>query len=150
MASGSQYRERLVPHWWVWVIALGFVGCLAVAYGAALGTSAGALVGATAGALTIWLLWITSPTIVVDGAFLTVAGAKLPRPCVGDVELLTRDRIRDLRGPGADARVFTALRPWSARDALLVAVTDPDDPHPAWLFSSRHPARAAEALTATM
>jgi hypothetical protein len=134
----------------VWIVAFAFVGCLAVAYGAAIGAMAGYVVLAATGALTLWLMWITSPTIQVDDKGLRVAGAQLPRGVIGAVEVVDRGRIRDLRGPGADARVFTALRPWSARDGLLVEIIDPEDPHPAWLVSSRHPARAAAALTATM
>ena len=150
MTTSRTYRERLLPTWWVWIFAFVIVGCLAVAYGAALGTTAGVLVMALAGVLTTWLLWITAPSIHIDDDVLAVAGARLPRGFVGEVEVAGRDRIRELRGPGADARVFAALRPWSARDGLLVSVTDPEDPHPCWLFSSRHPARAAAALTATM
>ena len=148
--SGNAYRERLLPKWWVWVVVLAFVGCLVIAYGAALGMTAGVVTAVVSGALTLWLLWVTAPTIQVADDVLAVGGARLPREFVGDVEVVDRERIRALRGPGSDARVFVALRPWSARDGVLVSVTDPADPHPAWLFSSRHPARAAAALTATM
>jgi hypothetical protein len=134
----------------VWLVAFSFVGCLAVAYGAALGTAAGILTLVIAGGLTLWLLWITAPVVSVEPAFVTVAGARLPREFVGEVEVVDRDRIRELQGPGADARLFVALRPWSASDGVLLSVTDPEDPHPAWLFSSRHPGRAVAALTATM
>jgi hypothetical protein len=150
MSAQDRYRERLLPKWWVWIVALGFVGSLAIAYGAALGTVAGLVVMSLAGGLAVWLLWITAPVVEIDTKELVVGGARLPRRFVGDVEVVDRSRIRELGGPGADARVFTALRPWSARDGLLVRVTDSEDPHPAWLFSSRHPARAAEALAATM
>jgi hypothetical protein len=46
--------------------------------------------------------------------------------------------------------MFVALRPWSAPAGVLVRLDDPEDPHPAWLFTSRHPVRLAAAITATM
>jgi hypothetical protein len=55
-----------------------------------------------------------------------------------------------MRGPSSDARLFVALRPWSASSGVLLELNDPLDPHPAWLFSSRHPARVVAAVTATM
>ena len=51
---------------------------------------------------------------------------------------------------GADGRLFVSLRPWSGADGVLVRLDDPKDPHPAWLFTSRHPARVVAALAATM
>jgi hypothetical protein len=144
------YRERLLPVWWVWLVALSFLGTLAVAYGAALGTTAGVLVGSAGGGLVVWLLWITSPVILIDVDSIHVAGARIPRSLVGTARPVDAEEIRTLRGPSSDARLFVSLRPWSARDGVLLPIIDPDDPHPAWLFSSRHPARAIAALTATM
>lgn len=149
-AAAVQYRERLLPAWWVWLLAASMVASLAIAYGAALGARAGWLVAGLAGALAIWLLWLTAPVLRIDPDVLQVGQARLPRTHVGDVDVVDRHRIRELRGPAGDARVYTELRPWSARGGVLVSVDDPDDPHPAWLFSSRHPARVQQALTATM
>lgn len=144
------YRERLLPAWWTWLLAASLLACLAIAYGAALGAAAGWLVAAAGAALLGWLLWITSPVIRIDQDSLTVGGARLPRTAVAAAEIVDRTRIRELRGPGSDARLYVELRPWSARDGVLVTLDDTADPHPGWLFSSRHPTRVTDALTATM
>lgn len=148
--SSVTYRERLLPRWWVWLLVAALVGMLALAYGAALGATAGWLVATGAGGIAVALLWITAPAISVDADGLRVAEARLPVRAIASAEAVSTQDIARLRGPGSDARLFTALRPWSAPGGVLVQVDDPQDPHPAWLFSSRHPTRVAEAIAATM
>lgn len=150
MAQGTGYRERLLPHWWVWLLVLAMVAMLAVAYGAALGVPAGAAVAVVGGALVCWLVWMTSPTVVVDATGVAVASARLPYGSIAAVEALDAAAIAKLRGPGSDARLYVALRPWSSSTGVLIRLDDPEDPHPGWLFSSRHPARVAAAIAATM
>lgn len=150
MATPDDFRERLLPRWWAWLLAYSFIGMLAVAYGAALGATAGWLITAGGLALATALLLITAPTTVVSGSELRVGGATLPLSSIGRVEAVTGERIRELRGPGADGRLFVSLRPWSGTDGVLVTLDDADDPHPAWLFTSRHPARVVATLAATM
>jgi hypothetical protein len=150
MPLPSSYRERLLPVWWVWLVALAFLATLAIAYGAALGMTAGVLVGAIGGIAVIWLLWITSPVILIDADSIHVAGARIPRSLTGSARTVDAEEIRTMRGPSSDARLFVALRPWSARDGVVLPILDQEDPHPAWLFTSRHPARVVAALTATM
>ncbi len=54
-----------------------------------------------------------------------------------------------MAGPEADARAYLLLRPYLKR-AVRVEITDPADPAPYWLVSSRRPeelARAVQALS---
>lgn len=150
MPAASTYRERLLPSWGAWVLVLGLVLMISVAYGAALGATAGWLVALGTGSLAVALLVLTAPVIEVSPDGLQVQGAVLPLSSIADYEVVDREEIRRLRGPGSDARLFVSLRPWSAPDGVLVRLDDPDDPHPAWLFTSRHPARVTAALAATM
>ena len=150
MTDEADYRERLLPKWWVWLVAIALVSMLAVAYGAALGSTAGFVVEAGGTGLVILVLWVTSPRVVVTATDLQVADALLPRSSVVSAMRVGPQEITTLRGPGADARLFVSLRPWSSAEGVLVQLLDPADPHPAWLFSSRHPARVVDALTATM
>lgn len=146
----TAYRERLLPRWWAWLVAGGLVTMVSVAYGAALGASAGWLVALGLGGLAVTLLWITAPVIAIDADGVHVARAHLPASAIGSAEPVTREDIARLRGPGGESRLFVALRPWSAPGGVLLHVADPQDPHPAWLFSSRHPTRVTQALAATM
>ena len=142
------YRERLLPRWWAWLLAGALVAMLAVAYGAALGPTVGVVVAIAAGLVAAWLLWISAPAVTVAATTLSAGGAVLPLSCVSGVEVVDGARIRTLRGPGADARLFVELRPWSASGGVLVTLDDDEDPHPAWLVSSRGPARLAEVIRA--
>ncbi len=150
MANSVGYSERLLPQWWVWLAALGLVAMIAVAYGAALGAVVGWITGVVVGAILGTLLWVTSPRVAVTEGHLEVGAARLPVTCIDAVEEVDASAIASLRGPGADARLFVALRPWSCSGGVLVTLSDDQDPHPAWLFSSRHPERVAQTLAATM
>ena len=150
MTDAPGYRERLLPRWWAWLLAFGLVAMLAIAYGAALGATVGWIVAAGAALLVVALIVITAPEIRVTDHDLVVDGARLPVSVIAETTVVTGSEIAALRGPGADARTFVALRPWSAPGGVLVRLDDPQDPHPAWLFTSRHPARVTEALAATM
>lgn len=146
----TRYRERLLPRWWAWLLMLGLVAMISVAYGAALGARVGWGVAAGTTVLAVILLVVTAPEVRVEDGALLVDDARLPLASISSVEIVDAAGIARLRGPGADARLFVALRPWSASDGVLVTLDDADDPHPAWLFSSRHPARVEAALAATM
>jgi hypothetical protein len=150
MAGPALHRERLLPGWGPWVVAAGLVAMISVAYGAALGGRSGLAVALVAGLLVTALLVGTSPVIRVDESGLCAGRARLPRACVSGASVLDREALVALRAPGADARAFTLLRPWATSRAVLVSLDDPDDPHPAWIVSSRHPDRLVAALTATM
>ena len=144
------YRERLLPAWWMWLLVAAFVTMLAVAYGAALGAATGWLVAVICGVVAVVLLWTGAPRIEVDDAGLHVGYAVLPGRCIAEVSAVDNAEIRRLQGPGSDARTFVALRAGAASGGVYVTLDDPEDPHPAWLVSSRYPDRLATAVAATM
>lgn len=145
-----RYSERLLPKWWAWLLIATLVAMLAIAYGAALGARTGWLVAVVTGGVALALVWTTAPRIGVSDEALQVGAAVLPGSSISDARAVDGAEIRQLRGPGADARTFVSLRPWSASGGVLVTLDDPEDPHPAWLVSSRHPDRLVEAVAATM
>lgn len=144
------YRERLWPRPVVWLIPVGLVVMLALAYGAALGAAVGWGVALAGCIVAGGLIWAITPTVEVGADVLRVERACIPRNLLGTPEPLTRADIRRLRGPGSDATLFAALRPWSAHGGVLVPVDDAADPHPAWIISTRHPDRLVAALTESM
>ena len=147
---GVLYRERLWPRPVGWLLPGGLVAMLALAYGAALGATVGWLVALVGSILAGGLIWVTTPTVMVDIDALRVDRAAIPRVVLGTPQPLTRADIQRLRGPGGDVTLFSAVRPWAATRGVLVPIEDPADPHPAWLISSRHPDRLAAALTESM
>ena len=58
---------------------------------------------------------------------------------------LDADATRRAAGVDADARAFLLLRPYLKR-SVRVEITDPADPAPYWLVSTRHPDELAAAL----
>ena len=49
------------------------------------------------------------------------------------------------RGTGLDARAFLVIRGW-VQPVVRVPITDPDDPAPYWLLSSRRPKELAAVI----
>lgn len=146
----GDFRERLWPAWWVWLVLAGLVLLLSWAFGLALGRGAGAVVLVVGLVVVAALLRATAPLVELGPSSLRVGAAVLPLASIGPARTLAPEEVRVLRGPGADARMFTELRPWSASGAVLLEIADAADPHPAWLFSVRHPDRLLDALAATM
>lgn len=76
---------------------------------------------------------------------LWVGEAHLPLRYVGEVEVIERAHKRKALGPQADPAAFVVHRGWVG-PVLRVRLTDPDDPTPYWLFSTRRPDVVAELL----
>jgi hypothetical protein len=83
---------------------------------------------------------------VTDGWF-RAGRARIEMTYVGTAEALDAERTRRVSGPEADARAYLLLRPYLRR-SVKVEITDPADPAPYWLVSSRHPRALADALNA--
>jgi hypothetical protein len=82
---------------------------------------------------------------VADGEF-RAGRAHIEGRHLGAVEALDAEQTRRTAGPEADARAYLLLRPYLKR-AVRVEITDPADPTPYWLVSSRHPEDLAGALS---
>jgi hypothetical protein len=64
---------------------------------------------------------------------------------LGAATALDQEATRRQAGVDADARAYLLLRPYLKR-AVRVDLTDPADPTPYWLVSTRHPEALAAAL----
>jgi hypothetical protein len=80
-----------------------------------------------------------------DEPELWVGNAHLPLRYVGEVEVIDRQYKRRALGPEADPAAFMLHRGWVG-PVLRVRLTDPADPTPYWLFSTRKPEAVAELL----
>ncbi|MDX2024996.1 DUF3093 domain-containing protein, partial [Microcella sp.] len=137
----ESYRERLWPAPWIGLIA-------ALAIPASLLTFApiSAVVGATVGIVlalgVVGVAIASAPLITVGDGMLRAGSARIPLSHVGGTEVARGDDARLARGQRLDARAFLVLRP-DIPAVLRVAVTDPDDPTPYWLLSTRRPEELA-------
>ena len=148
VAEGTTPRhvERLWPGAWVWMLALSGLAALAIAYGSSLGTPAALVVVAIG--LPVLLLALTrwAARIVVGPEGLRAGRALLPWDCTGRVLPLDADQARTARGPQGDPSAYLLLRPGVGPGAVLVEVTDPEDPHRTWLLATRDPQRLSRAI----
>lgn len=140
------YRERIGPAWWIWLATGGFVMTVAVAYGFAFGPNAGWLVAGAGGALAATLLVVAATVIRIDERVIRVGRARLPLQWVGRIVPLDEELSTEARSTRLDPAAFLSLRTSGCQTSVMVEVTDPDDPHPYWLFSTRHPEKVASVL----
>jgi hypothetical protein len=96
--------------------------------------------------LAFGLRWYGDARISVTDDWFRAGNARIEAEHLGTVEALDAENTRRVSGRDADARAFLVLRPYVKR-AVRVEVTDPHDPTPYWLVSSRHPEALAAALT---
>jgi hypothetical protein len=144
--DATTYRERLgVPlRWWVqgtMLVASLWLACIVAVPGPvawAVTAVALALLGAALGS------YGSTRLEVGDGRF-RAGRASIEARHLGAAEALDAERTRRVAGPDADARAFLVLRPYLKR-AVRVEITDPADPAPYWLVSSRRPEELAGAL----
>nr|WP_221634143.1 DUF3093 domain-containing protein [Nocardioides luti] len=81
---------------------------------------------------------------VGDGVF-RAGRAHIETRHLGPAVALDAEATRRTAGQEADARAYLLLRPYLKR-AVRVPITDPADPAPYWLVSSRRPDELARAL----
>jgi hypothetical protein len=142
----SGYTERLWPGPIVWLLAFGSIGALAIAYASSLGALAGWLVALGGGAIALILIVSTAARVTVAQRALRAGRASIGWEFTGRVLPLDGDQARSARGPEGDPTAFLLLRPGVGPGAVVLEVTDPEDPHRTWLIATRHPERLARAI----
>jgi len=83
--------------------------------------------------------------ITLTEGWLQVGRARIETRFVGAVVSLDQVEMREVSGPGADARAHLELRPYLSR-GVQIEILDPADPAPYWLVSSRRPTQLAVVL----
>jgi hypothetical protein len=142
------YAERLgVPLRW-WVQGTMLVATLWLAVVVAVPGPVAWVVTAIALAVLFGGFWSYGRArVCIDGDTFRAGRAHIPATYVGTATPLDADQTRRVAGVEADARAYLVLRPYLKR-AVRVEITDPADPAPYWLVSTRRPEELAKALTA--
>ena len=149
-----RHSERLYVPWWHWPLPL--LGAAVLAAEVHLGYSGirSWLPYVVLLPLTLFLLiWTGRAKVRLttgengEGELL-VADARLPVRFVGEVDVLTGTEKRIALGRELDPEAYVLHRGWIPT-ALRVHLTDPDDPTPYWVFSTRSPERLATLLRET-
>ena len=140
------YREKLWASAWVFLsMALVIPASLLVFW--PISVTAGILVALVLYAGCCGMLVLASPVIgVADGVF-TAGRARLPLEFAGEATAYREPEATLQRGRLLDARAWLLLRGW-VTPVVRIDVTDPQDPTPYWLVSTREPERLADAINA--
>ncbi|HKS47589.1 MAG TPA: DUF3093 domain-containing protein [Amycolatopsis sp.] len=144
--TSKRYSERLYLPWWNWPLPL--IGAALMAATIHLGypgLRAWLPYAVLLPLMAALLVQLGRAKVEVADGELRVGKAHLPLRFVGSVEVIGKDRKRKALGPELDPAAFMLHRGWVG-PALRVRLTDPEDPTPYWVFSTRKPEELAELL----
>lgn len=91
--------------------------------------------------------FFSSPVIEVEDNQLTVRGATIDLSQIGDVTQITKDEIFTELGRDLDARAWLSIQA-SVKKLIRIEITDPQDPTPYWLVTTRNPEKLCALLKA--
>lgn len=110
------------------------------------GPQVGILVSVSGALGLITFVIASSPTIIVTDE-LVAGRMRIPLTVIGETTPLTRNELRELIGPAADARAQLFIRGY-VKTGLKVEIRDSADPTPYVVVSTRRPEQLAVALLA--
>jgi hypothetical protein len=140
----TNYHERLWASPWVF-IATALVIPASILVFLPINQIAGPVVGVALYAAILVLIAVGSPAIDVTATDVIAGRARLPLRFVGAVTPYRADDATEQRGPKLDARAWLLIRGWVS-PIVRIDLTDPDDPTPYWIVSTRHPEEFAKAI----
>ncbi len=140
----SLFHERLWPAPWLF-FATALVIPASLLVFLPINTTAGIVVAIVLYAGCVGLLLLGSPVIAVNRGMLVAGKARLPLDVVAGAVASRGHEARAERGTGLDARAFLMIRGW-IDPVVRVTLSDPDDPTPYWLISTRRPEELVRVL----
>jgi hypothetical protein len=91
------------------------------------------------------VMFLASPVIVVTENELIVKGARIEKQFLGKVSIIPKDEIFEALGRDLNANAWLSIQA-SVKGLVRVDITDPEDPSPYWMISTRNPEVLAKAL----
>jgi hypothetical protein len=92
-----------------------------------------------------WAMFFLSPVIRVREKSLSVGVVRIPRSLLGRIEVIAKDQIFQERGPKLEPAAFKVFQ-GTVKTAVKIEISDPSDPTPYWIISTRKPIQLASAL----
>ncbi|WP_245777760.1 DUF3093 domain-containing protein [Lentzea xinjiangensis] len=146
VTATTTYRERLYVTWWIWPLPLLAAALLAAEVHMGFPGVRSWLPYAVLLPLTVALIVrMGSTKVEVTGGELRAGEARIPLELLGEVEIIAPEDRRKAMGPHLDPAAFVVHRGW-VKPLVRVRVTDPQDPTPYWVISTRHPEELAAAI----
>jgi hypothetical protein len=91
------------------------------------------------------VIFLSSPTTVVDEEYLIAKKARISRNLLGPASIIPKEKAFEELGPKLDSRAWLSLQA-SVKGLVRVEINDPNDPTPYWLISTRNPELLVKAL----
>lgn len=140
------FREKLWASVWAFLaMALVIPASLLVFW--QINATVGVIVAAVLYAGCVALLIAGSPVIEVTAREFRAGRARLPLEFAGETAGYREPEATLQRGRLLDARAWLLIRGWVA-PVVKIEITDPADPAPYWLVSTRKPEALIEAIAA--
>ncbi|GEK81428.1 DUF3093 domain-containing protein [Agrococcus baldri] len=146
MESVPSHRERLVPPWWMLAVLLLIVPAALLVF-LPVSIEVGIAVAVVLYAGIVLALWLGAPVVELHEGQLRAGRARIGVDDLGTADAVVGDAARAAMRSGWDPADHHVISPWM-RSLVRVAVTDEDDPTPAWVISTRRPERLAAAIAA--
>lgn len=146
MTATTTFRERLYVTWWIWPLPLLAAALLAAEVHMGFPGVRSWLPYVVLLPLTVLLIVkMGSTKVEVADGELKVGDAHVPLTLLGEVEIISPADRRAAMGRELDPAAFVLHRGW-VKPMVRVHLTDPEDPTPYWLISTRHPEELIKAL----
>lgn len=139
------YSEKLHPNLWIWLVAAGLSGAGILVF-APISIAAGITAAVVLFVIIAVLLILSTPSITVTTDTLQVGRATIERRYIGAVTQFSGKDATAERGPRLNGLAYLCIRGW-VDPVVRIEITDPSDPTPYWLTSTRRPAQLTAALT---
>jgi hypothetical protein len=138
------YTEWVLPKWSSFLPILAIYPTLWLTF-LPINLTLGIWSGLGLSVVAVGLMFAKSARIAVDSESLKVSNAQIDRQFISGAEVIQSSEGFAERGRNLDARAWIHFQ-GSVKTLVKVNISDPEDPTPYWLFSTRNPAELVKAL----
>jgi hypothetical protein len=138
------YTERVLPKWTSFLPVLGVFPAIWLTL-LPINEAAGVIAGVVSTALIALVMIAKSAKISISAQSLEVATASIERKHISGVEVISKGEAFAARGRELDPRAWFHFQ-GSVETLVRVKISDPADPTPYWLFSTRRPEDVKKVL----
>jgi hypothetical protein len=139
-----QYTERVLPKWTSFLPVLGVFPAIWLTL-LPINEAAGVIAGVVSTVVIALAMIAKSATISISSDSLQVSTASIERKHISGVEVISKGDAFAARGRELDPRAWFHFQ-GSVETLVRVKISDPADPTPYWLFSTRRPEQVKKIL----
>lgn len=141
-----QFEERLYPSAGMY-LAYSLLSPMVLLAAAPFGWPLAIALGSVTLLTVLVLSSVLSPLVVVDSERLLAGRMSIPLSVIGNATEIAKSDLRTELGPQLDARAQLMIR-GDLKGAVKVEISDPNDPTPYLVISTRRPKELVSALRA--